>query len=275
MKKFEFSLAHLTAISTTPLELVKIAANCGYDYVSIRQIYMNTAVEVPVDLSKDKKMYQEIKNIFQDTGLKLLDIELARIYDGVDLKSYEKAFEIGKSLGAKHVLSSIWTDNKEYGIEKFIELCDLAAKYNLTVDLEAVPIAGVRSFEEVAKILRTIDKKNAGLMMDTHHFHRANDKIDFLKDCPKEWFNYAQICDACGEIPKDRDEMIFIMREKRDYLGEGGINIAEILNEMPIVPYSIELPNTSYSKELGYEGHAKKCLETAKAYCEKFVTGRK
>ncbi|MDY4011615.1 MAG: TIM barrel protein [Fusobacterium gastrosuis] len=275
MKKKEFSLAHLTAISTTPLELVRIAANTGYDYVSLRQIYMGTSTEVPVDLNKDRKMYQEIKAIFRDTGLKLLDIELAKIYDGVDLKKYESAFEIGKSLGAKHVLSSIWTNNKDYGIEKFIELCDLANKYGLTVDLEAVPIAGVKSFEKVAEILRIIDKKNAGLMMDIHHFHRAQDKIDFLKNCPKEWFNYAQICDACGKIPENEDEMIFIMREKRDYLGEGGINIAEILNEMPIVPYSIELPNTLYSKEFGYEGHAKKCLETAKAYCEKFVNGRK
>ena len=54
MKK-EYSLAHLTAISTTPLELAKIAANCGYDYVSIRQIYMGVANEVPVNLAEDKK----------------------------------------------------------------------------------------------------------------------------------------------------------------------------------------------------------------------------
>ena len=105
MKK-EYSLAHLTAISTTPLELAKIAANCGYDYVSIRQIYMGVAGEVPVDLAVDKKMYQEMKDLFKDTGLKLLDIELARIFDGVDLSKYESAFETGKSLGAKHVLSS-------------------------------------------------------------------------------------------------------------------------------------------------------------------------
>ncbi|MBQ3437963.1 MAG: sugar phosphate isomerase/epimerase [Fusobacterium sp.] len=274
MLKKEFSLAHLTAMSTSPLELVRIAANTGYDYVSIRQIYMNLPSEIPVDLSEDKRMYQEIKSIFQDTGLKLLDIELARIYDGVDIKSYERALETGKSLGAKHVLSSIWTDNKEYAMDKVIELCELAAKYDLTVDLEAVPIAGVKSFAEIAEILRKINQKNAGFMMDTHHFHRAGDKIDFLKSLPKEWFNYAQICDATGEIPKEKEEMIFIMREGRDYLGEGGIDVAGILNEIPVVPYSIELPNSARVKELGYEGHAKKCLETAKKYCDLFVHGR-
>lgn len=275
MKNKEYSLAHLTAIKTTPLELAKIAANCGYDYVSIRQIYMGVAGEVPVDLSEDKNAYNEIKALFKDTGLKLLDIELARILDNVDLKSYERAFETGKSLGAKHVLSSIWTDKIEYATEKFAELCDLAAKYDLTVDLEAVPIAGVKSFDEVADILRKVNKKNAGLMMDTHHFHRAGDKIENIKSYPTEWFHYAQICDACGEIPADREKMIFIMREGRDYLGQGGIDVAGILNEMPIVPYSIELPNSKYVEQFGFEGHAKKCLETAKKYCDNFVAGRK
>ena len=272
MKK-EYSLAHLTAISTTPLELAKIAANCGYDYVSIRQIYMGVANEVPVNLAEDKKMYQEIKDLFKDTGLRLLDIELAKIFDGVDLKKYESAFETGKSLGAKHVLSSIWTDNREYAIEKFADLCDLAKKYDLTVDLEAVPIAGVKSFAEVADILRIIKRDNAGLMMDTHHFNRANDSVELLKTFPKEWFHYAQICDV-PPAPTTREEMIRIMRESRDYLGEGTIDVATILNTMPIVPYSIELPNSKKVEEYGYEGHARKCLETAKKYCDTFVIGR-
>lgn len=272
MKK-EYSLAHLTAISTTPLELAKIAANCGYDYVSIRQIYMGVVGEVPVDLAENKKMYQEIKALFKDTGLKLLDIELARIFDEVDLSKYEKAFETGKSLGARHVLSSIWTDKREYGIEKFAELCDLAKKYDLTVELEAVPVAGVKSFAEVAEILKLIKKDNAGLMMDTHHFNRANDSIELLKTFPKEWFRYAQICDA-PLTPTAREEMIKIMREGRDYLGEGTIDVAAILNAMPIVQYSIELPNSKRVEEYGYEGHARRCLETAKKYCDTFVTGR-
>jgi len=70
------------------------------------------------------------------------------------------------------------------------------------------------------------------------------------------------------------NKMIEIMRGGRDYLGEGLIDVASILNAMPIVPYSIELPNSKRVEEYGYEGHAKKCLETAKKYCDTFVTGR-
>ena len=109
--------------------------------------------------------------------------------------------------------------------------------------------------------------------MDTHHFNRANDSIELLKTFPSEWFRYAQICDA-PLAPLERDKMIEIMRGGRDYLGEGLIDVASILNAMPIVPYSIELPNSKRVEEYGYEGHAKKCLETAKKYCDTFVTGR-
>ncbi len=270
----EYSLAHLTAIQTTPLELVKIAAEAGYDYVSIRQIYLNVAGEVICDLAKDIEMLEEIERIMKETGLKVLDIELARIYDGVDLESYRSAFEIGKRLGAKHVLCSIWTDKLEYAAEKFAELCDLANEYDLTVDLEGVPIAGVRDLKQTMNILKKANRKNSGLMIDTHHFQRAQDDVKELAKVSRNWFNYAQICDATKEIPTEREELIRIMRDDRDYLGYGGIEVDEILNSMPVVPYSIELPKKTIADEFGYLEHARRCLNTAKEYCEKNVVGR-
>lgn len=273
MKK-EYSLAHLTAISTTPLELVKIAVEAGYDYVSIRQIYLNVKGEVICDLSKDYEMLEEIETIMEDTGIRILDIELAKIYDNVDISSYEKVFKIGKRLGAKHILSSIWTERYDFATEKFAELCDLANKYDLTVNLEAVPIAGVRNLNQAMQILKKANRKNSGLMIDTHHFQRAQDDVNELAKIPNYWFNYSQICDATKDIPKEREELIRIMRDDRDYLGYGGIDVGEILNAMPVIPYSIELPKQSVSDEYGYLYHAKKCLETAKEYCEKKVVGR-
>ncbi|MDR3258948.1 MAG: sugar phosphate isomerase/epimerase [Fusobacteriaceae bacterium] len=272
---FKFSLAHLTILKTSPLEISKIAAECGYDYVSIRQIYMNLLGEDRYELYNDKYMLNEIKSVFRDTGIKLLDIELARVIENTDVGSYEKAFAIGKELGAKHVLNSIWTNKKDYYIEKFAQICDLAKQYDLTVDLECVPIAGVRKLSEAMEVLEVVDRKNAGIMIDTHHIQRAQDDYNDLLKIPDKYFNYCQICDAPSDIPSEREELIRIMREGRDYLGEGGIDVAKILNNMPIIPYSIELPNSTMTTKLGFKGHAKKCLDTAKEYLNKYVTGRK
>jgi sugar phosphate isomerase/epimerase len=68
------------------------------------------------------------------------------------------------------------------------------------------------------------------------------------------------------EIPSSMEEMTRTLREKRLYVGEGGIDIASIVNRIPEIPYSIELPNIKRVKEYGFEEHARRCLESAKNY---------
>jgi hypothetical protein len=103
-------------------------------------------------------------------------------------------------------------------------------------------------------------------MIDMHHFHRARDRAEALDGLPREWFHFAHLCDAPGEIPADRDEMIHILREARLYVGEGGIDVARILEHMPPVVHSIELPHKARVEEYGFTEHAFRCLETLKAY---------
>ena len=68
------------------------------------------------------------------------------------------------------------------------------------------------------------------------------------------------------EIPPTNEGLIHTGREERLYPGEGGIDIASILNRLPEVPYSLEIPNLVRVKELGFAEHAWRCLETAKKY---------
>jgi hypothetical protein len=58
--------------------------------------------------------------------------------------------------------------------------------------------------------------------------------------------------------------MIQLARDARLYPGEGWIDFAGIIERMPTVDYSIELPNQSRVAELGYEEHARRCLQHAK-----------
>ncbi len=261
-----YSLAQLTVLNTSPPEIAKIAADCGYDYVSMRQIYMGLPEEPDYDLSKNKTLMKETKRVMADTGIALLDVELARIFDGMDLEKYRPTMETAVELGGKHILSSIWTTEKDYYIERFAELCDMAAEYNLTVDLEYVPIAGVKTLAQTVEVLKAVNRDNAGLMVDMHHFHRAHDNPEDLKTLPAKWFHFAHLCDAPAEIPTDPDEFLNILRANRSYVGEGGIDLSAILNAMPQMPYSIELPRNVSSDVIGYKAHAQRCIDTAKAY---------
>jgi sugar phosphate isomerase/epimerase len=264
--KQQFSLAHLTVLGCAPPEMTYVAARAGYDFVSIRPIYMGLPGEPNYALAENRQMLKQTKTALATTGIGVHDIELARIYENVDLKSYVPAMEVAAELGARCVLSSIWGGERDYYVEKFAELCDLAKPFGLTVDLEYVPIAVVRNLAGAVDVLNTGKRSNAGLMIDRHHCHRAGDNPAALDALPREWFHFAHLCDAPAEIPTERQEMIRILREARLYVGEGGIDVASILRHIPPCVYSIELPNKARHEELGYAEHATRCLETLKAY---------
>ena len=264
--KQEFSLAQLTILNASPVEMASIAFETGYDYFSMRQIYIGLPEEPDFDLSKNKRLFSETRAIMAHTGIRLLDVELARIVDHVDPSSYEPAFATCAELGGKSVLSSIWTDNKVIQIEHFAKVCDLAKQYDLTVELEYVPIASVKNLAAALNVLSLVNRSNAGILIDIHHFHRAGDTVKALTQVPKELFHMLHLCDAPAKIPSDPEEMRRIMREAREYPGEGGIDIKSILSVIPSVPYSIELPKKSVSDKFGYREHAKRCLETSKIY---------
>ncbi|HZG17315.1 MAG TPA: TIM barrel protein [Candidatus Bathyarchaeia archaeon] len=265
----QFSLAYLTVLGCPPDEMTYIAARTGYDFVSLRPIYMGLEGEPNFSLADNKALMRRTKQALADTGIKLLDIELARIYDGVDPKLYVPSFEAAAELGGRHVLSSIWTDDRTFAIERFAELCDLAKPYGLTVELEFVPIASVRNLAGALDVLHTVKRENAGLMLDLHHFHRASEKLEDLDAVPREWFRFLHLCDAPAEIPDSIEEMTRILREARVYVGEGGIDIASIVSRIPEIPYSIELPHVKRVQELGYEEFSRRCLLRAKEYLDK------
>jgi sugar phosphate isomerase/epimerase len=263
---YEYSLAHLTVLGCAPPEMIYIAARAGYDFVSIRPIYMGLPGEPNYALAENPLMLRQTKRALADTGVRLHDIELARIHDDMRPSKYVPAMEVAAELGAKAVLSSIWTSNRDYAIDKFGEVCDLAKPFGLSVDLEYVPIAGVSTLAGAVDVLRSAERGNAGLMIDVHHFHRALDKPEDLVGLPRQWFHFAHLCDAPAEIPAERAELTRIMREERLYVGEGGIPIAAIVNRLPKMVYSIELPHLARVREFGYAEHAFRCLESAKTY---------
>ena len=103
----EFSLAHLTVLGLAPPEMIYVAARAGYDYVSLRPICMGLPDEPNYALAEQPQLLARTKTALADTGVRLHDIELARIFEGVDVRSYLPALEVGAELGARAVLSSM------------------------------------------------------------------------------------------------------------------------------------------------------------------------
>src|SRR5438093_665164 len=119
MQSRKFSLAHLTILDAPPSELIRIAARTGYDFVGLRLIPLGLPGEPRYAPHEDVVMRRDIKAAIDETGVQVLDVELARIIETLAPESYLPALETAAELGARHVLSSVWMRDRHEVIARF------------------------------------------------------------------------------------------------------------------------------------------------------------
>lgn len=264
----KFSLAYLTIPGVDPVNQIRIAAECGYDYVGLRTIPLGLPGEPEFRLQSDPRLFADVKKALSDYDMSILDIELARVREDLDVDAYEPAFEKAAELGAQAVLGSVWSRDSAYYTKTVAKVADMAARYGLTYHIEFLTWAGIRNLKEDVALIDALQRPNLYCMMDTLHAHRSRVTPDEVRAYPGRYFNMMHLCDGPAEIPEtiDHPEMLRVAREAREYAGMGGIDIAGYVRAMPEIPISIELPNLRLMEQYGAEGHARLCLETAKAY---------
>jgi sugar phosphate isomerase/epimerase len=265
----EFSLAHLTVLGTTPIELIEIAAGAGYDYASIRATPVAPGEQV-TPLAGDPAMVREVVHRLADTGLRVLDVELARLGPDDHPEQYVRMFEAAAEIGAQHVIGQLPDPDRTRAIERFGRLCDLARDFGLTVDLEFPSWSPTGDLATAAHIVAAADRANGGILVDTLHFFRSRSSLDQLATLPTAWFRFVQLCDAPASAPPSVDETVRAARSGRALPGYGGLHLGELLDLLPAGPYSLEVPNDVLRQELGTREFARLVLTLARA----LVTGR-
>ncbi len=265
--RHQFSLAYLTVMGCPPPEMTYIAARAGYDFVSFRLIPMGMPGE-PRYLPSDVGMIRETKAALRQTGLRALDLEVASIKEDVEPESYVPAMEAAAEMGAAHVIASAWTregTDRDFIVERYAEICDRARPFGLTVDLEFPSFSRLKTLGEAAEVVRAAGRPNGGVLIDALYYHFARVRPDEIDALPRSWLHFLHVCDTIAAMPATSEAMKHIARDERLYVGEGCIGFASLLGRLPAMPLSIELPNARRVKELGYAGHARRCLETARA----------
>lgn len=269
--KRQFSLGYLTAPTCAPPEMIYLAGRAGYDYVSLRTIAMGLPGEANFGLAGNPTLLRHTRAALAETGVRLLDIENARIHDQVDLSGYLPELEIAADLGAKSVLTNIWSDDRDFAVDRFAELCALAGRCNLRVSLEFVTWAKIVGIQDAVELIREAGVDNAGIMVDLLHFNRSRCTLQELATLPPELISGVQLCDAPAEIPTTVAGLVHHGRAERLYPGEGGIDIAGIVAHLPNVVCGIEIPNLERAQVIGNAEHVFQCLEKTKQYFHEHV----
>jgi sugar phosphate isomerase/epimerase len=263
-----YSLVYLTAPQCSPPEMIYLAARAGFDFVSLRTIPMRLPNEPRLSLATDKELLAQTRRALKETGLKLHDTENARIVDGVRVADYVPELEIAAELGARYILTNIWTNDHAFVADALAELCDRAKTVGMGVMVEFVTWASVTTLNEAAALVREVGRDNAGLIVDCLHFNRSRCRLEDL-DSNRDLMRFVHLCDAPAEIPDNRDALLHAGRAERLYPGDGGIDIAAIVKHLPPMVYGIEAPHLALAAEIGNAEHVFRLLEKTKAYFER------
>lgn len=258
--KRKLSLAYLTIPGVDPIDQIRIASEAGYEYVSLRTIPMGQAGEPQICLEKDPELFKKVKEALTVFNMKLLDIELVRIREDLP-GDYRKAFECGAELGAAEILSSVWTVDRSFAVERYGAICEQAREFGMNVNVEFPIVSAMRTLKETAKLQDQVGAPNLKILMDMIYCHWDHVTPEVIKAMDPERFGLIHLCD----VPKETDglETVQIVREGREYCGIGAADLTGILKALPANCCSIELPNMKYIERYGALGHAKNCREHA------------
>ncbi|MGO6783118.1 sugar phosphate isomerase/epimerase family protein [Rhizobium ruizarguesonis] len=188
---------------------------------------------------------KDIRSIAADNDVRLsyLDPLTSWVPDGLtpgedpDIKPYldttpDDFFRIAEALQVDriHLIGSF--PEGRYTLDEltghYAALCDRAAENGLNCLIEAMPLWGLKTVDEVWTIVRDAGRKNSGIIFDTWHYVRGGRNDALLKEIPVGTFDTVQIADGPLVCPPGRS----MKRDCLSYrvpIGQGEIPNLEIL----------------------------------------------
>ena len=195
----------------TPLQLVDAAARAGFDYGGMW-------IE-PATWTDDTT--RAVQARLDDTGLRLLDVEVVWIKPGPLDPDHLRIVEIGAALGARNVLCVSSDPDRGATRDKLAALIAHGGALGIRVNLEFGLFTEVRTIHEASGLLAEIDDPASGLLVDALHFTRSGGTLADLDALPRHWLSYCQLCDAPAP-GADPDDPAAILEEAIDGAGGAG-----------------------------------------------------
>jgi sugar phosphate isomerase/epimerase len=258
----EVGMDHLTMLDVSPPEMVTIAREAGFDSISPR-VAASTPSEEPWPMTAGSPMLEETVRRLDDTGIRVLAVEVFRIGPGTRPGEYEGAFEAGERLGARYVTVNSDDPDLERASETFAALTAEARVYGLRTLIEPIVYTEVSNLDEALYIASA--SGGGGILLDTLHFQRYGGRLEQLRSLDPDLLSYVQLCDAPlappSRLPRpprlprgqstDGTDLQLESRAMRLLPGDGELPLSEFLAALPAeISVSVEAPVLSLQESL-------------------------
>ena len=194
------SLAALTVLELSPRDQVHCAAQAGYDHVGLRLVPA-TPDEPAWDSVGDTALMRATRKALDDTGLRVLDIEVLRLKPHTRAGDFARVLETAAMLSARYLLIAGNDPEESRMADNLAQLCELARPLRLFACVEPMPWTDVRDIGQALRVVERTGADNAGVLIDAIHFDRADSRPEQLADIPPARLPYMQLCDAPARRP--------------------------------------------------------------------------
>jgi sugar phosphate isomerase/epimerase len=235
-------LAHFTVLEVPPLDLVTLAARTGFSSIGLR-LYPAFPGSPCYELPRGSRALQEMRARLSDENVSVHDIEFVVIDGDFAVAPLAPILESAQALGARRL--SVGGDDPDRArlVENFASLCDLAAGFQMGVDIEFMAWRSVANLHDAAAVVKEAGRTNGGVLIDALHLSRTGGTARDVRGLPREIVRSAQLCDAPAVRPITREAIIHEARAKRLPPGEGELPLRDLLASLPEdAAISVEVP---------------------------------
>jgi sugar phosphate isomerase/epimerase len=259
------SLAHLTVLDLAPPEMIRLAAEVGYDRVGLRLIRV-TDTTPGYPLHQDPVALRATRAALDNSGITVNDIEFVRLTPEFSPQDLLPFLEAGAALGARHVICAPYDPDLSRLSDNLAALHALARPYGLSCVLEFFPWTNVPDLAAARAAVERTGADDVGILIDTLHFDRSGSALADLSALPPQRLPFLHLCDAPVHPPYSTEDLLHAGRAERLPPGEGQIDLTSILSRLPEnLPMALEVPMTKLAAQSGYLHVASRVLHAARA----------
>ena len=260
------SLAHLTMVDASPLELIDAAVAGGFDAIGPRIAAPQPGDVLAHPLIGNEPAISAFEARLQATGLQVWDVEVIWLAAHTDVATLEPMLELGQRLGARHVLVCGNDADEARQDANLAKLCESARAHGLGVAFEFMPFVATKTLAQAAATLARIKQSHARLLIDALHLSRSGGSIAELAAIDPALFHYVHLCDAPVVRPASVDALRAEARGGRYYPGLGALPLGDFLRAFPVdIPVAVEAPCAAY-QHLSFVERGRLCGVATRAF---------
>ena len=209
----------------SPAQLVEAAAASNFDFGGMW-------------VEKDSWTPETTRRVRQqlgDAGVRLLDVEVAWIMPGPADPWLCELVDITAALEAKNLLCVSSEPDPDLTRDKFQAMVDRAEGTGVRVNLEFGLFTEVKTIHQAHAVIEQIDGEAKGVLCDALHWSRSGGTTEDIAAIPREWIDYAQLCDAPRAAPDLSDPQAIIddAINRRMPVGQGGLALDGYVDALP------------------------------------------